>query len=224
MIGDLQHDSAVLRAAFIEDVLHSIAERSITAVPVSDPNYRLAEVGFGSAEPVEPATHVRFGAVRRESHFPRWLPGPAPVPERTAGPEPQQDTLSVPASEPRPFRSGPRHRPPRVVGGVLRVRAGAADDFIQIELVAAKIAVVWNGQTTTFPLDSISTILVRAGRGDDRVELSEAVSVSAELRGRPGDDTLRGGNGHDRYPARWRRQRLDPWRRRRRLAAGWGRT
>ncbi len=56
LLGDLDHDSAVLRAAFIDDVLYSVAERSITAVNVADPTQRFAEIHFEPLvdRPVEP--------------------------------------------------------------------------------------------------------------------------------------------------------------------------
>jgi hypothetical protein len=86
MVGDLQHDSAVLRAAFIDQVLYSVAERSITAVPVSNPSQRVAEIGLEPAgQPVD-RPHVVFGTVRSDGSAPLPIPvppDPEPAPVQT---------------------------------------------------------------------------------------------------------------------------------------------
>jgi uncharacterized secreted protein with C-terminal beta-propeller domain len=89
-VGDLQHDSAVLRAAFIDQVLYSIAERSITAMPADDPTERIAEISLPADEPtlrtpgellpvasidqVLAQAHVVFGVVRDRRPAPSETP------------------------------------------------------------------------------------------------------------------------------------------------------
>ena len=53
-----------------------------------------------------------------------------------------------------------------------------------------------NGVSTTFPAGY--AITVRAGQGNDTVDVAAGTTVRLTLLGGEGDDTLRGGDGSDR--------------------------
>ena len=65
---------------------------------------------------------------------------------------------------------------------------------------AAKLNVTVNGTTSAFALADVASIVVDAGRGNDRVLLDEAhglITASAVLNGGAGNDTLAGASGND---------------------------
>jgi len=93
--------------------------------------------------------------------------------------------------------TGAANAGPALRDGVLRVRGGESADRIQIDFVGSNAVLVVNGQSHEFPIADVSSILVRVGGGNDRVDLGSSVTVPAVLRGGAGDDTLTGGSGGD---------------------------
>jgi Ca2+-binding RTX toxin-like protein len=78
----------------------------------------------------------------------------------------------------------------------LLIGGTTASDAIQITSVADSAQVVVNGASLgTF--SSTSRIIVRAGAGDDDVQVAGSVAVSAWLYGETGHDRLKGGAGND---------------------------
>ena len=63
LLGELDHDSPVRRAAFIDNVLYSVAERSAMAVSIEDPTIVYAEIEFGDP-PVLPDRGFVIGPIQ----------------------------------------------------------------------------------------------------------------------------------------------------------------
>ena len=78
------------------------------------------------------------------------------------------------------------------------LNTGPGDDHVQVRVdprTGEQIVAV-NGVSTTFPPGYAVT--VRAGQGDDTVDVAAGTTVRLTLLGGAGDDTLRGGDGGDR--------------------------
>jgi hypothetical protein len=80
---------------------------------------------------------------------------------------------------------------PLVVGGT------GADDLIRLRLSGSALTVTVNGESTTLSAQSVSSVVVDAGAGDDRVVAHHSVNVPLVLNGGAGDDHLFGGSGPD---------------------------
>jgi Ca2+-binding RTX toxin-like protein len=86
-----------------------------------------------------------------------------------------------------------------VEGGVLTVEGTNKSDRIFIEFDGASFHVTLNDETFSFATGdvTINSILVNADKGNDRVEISDAVTLSATVDGSDGNDWIKGGSGND---------------------------
>jgi hypothetical protein len=80
--------------------------------------------------------------------------------------------------------------------GALAVGGTSGGDNIAIRVSGTKVRVEVNGQLVTFAIASVSSIVVDAGGGNDRVTLGAGITV-AFVSGGAGNDTLTGGAGND---------------------------
>lgn len=78
-------------------------------------------------------------------------------------------------------------------GGILTVQAGAGNDVITVDVSDGQLSVRVNSAVLTAPAADVKRIRIRAGAGDDRVVISEAVRIRADMFGGPGNDLLAGG-------------------------------
>ena len=95
-----------------------------------------------------------------------------------------------------------------VVGGQLKISGAvtgtgaAVNDVVQVTQNVSTIDVTQNGVLTSFPVGSVTSLLVDLGGGNDTciLELSSgksSVTRPATITGGSGNDTLRGGSGND---------------------------
>src|SRR5436190_19978928 len=80
--------------------------------------------------------------------------------------------------------------------GVLNVTGSDGADNIRLGLSGDQIIVHEDSGDTSFALTDVTSIHIRAGDGDDHVQLDPDVPAS-QIEGEGGDDTLLGGNGDD---------------------------
>jgi hypothetical protein len=97
---------------------------------------------------------------------------------------------------------GPVAPVPTLVNGVLTVTGTEANDKIRLSRASdnTKLAVKVNGVTTLFSTSSITSIIVNALAGDDKVQVHQkrgGISIGAQINGGDGNDNLAGGNGND---------------------------
>jgi hypothetical protein len=94
---------------------------------------------------------------------------------------------------------GPQAPAPTLVNGVLTVTGTEANDKIRINRAsdATKVAVKVNGTKTLFSLSSITSIVVNALAGNDKVQIKRGISIDAAINGGDGNDKLGGGAGDD---------------------------
>lgn len=82
--------------------------------------------------------------------------------------------------------------------GRIVIDAGAGDDNVQITRNAAGgIVVNVNGAERTFTGADANRLTIRAGNGNDTINVSPDVTVRLTLEGGAGDDRIRGGGGND---------------------------
>src|SRR3712207_3666713 len=82
--------------------------------------------------------------------------------------------------------------------GRIIIDAGAGDDNVQITRNAAGgIVVNVNGAERTFTGADANRLTIRAGNGNDTINVSPDVTVRLTLEGGGGNDTIRGGGGND---------------------------
>lgn len=87
----------------------------------------------------------------------------------------------------------------RRVGGRIVIDAGAGDDNVQITRNAAGgVTVNVNGAERTFTGADANRLTIRAGNGNDTINVAPDVTVRLTLEGGDGNDTIRGGGGNDR--------------------------
>jgi len=109
------------------------------------------------------------------------------------------DTASItPSATPQPV----------IVSGQLRINGhttstgGAINDIVQVTQNATTINVTLNGVASSFPVGSVTSVLVDLGGGNDICILEISKGTSSLTRpstiiGGSGNDTLRGGSGKD---------------------------
>ncbi len=75
---------------------------------------------------------------------------------------------------------------------------GDADDVVLFQLVAPDtVRLTINGDSHDYFRNSVAGLDISGGNGNDRIEVSSDLAISAYLYGGPGDDTLIGGSGDD---------------------------
>jgi Ca2+-binding RTX toxin-like protein len=87
-----------------------------------------------------------------------------------------------------------------LLDGVLTIEGTHRSDKISVVLsgeFSDQLRVAVNKSVTFFTLAEVSEIQVFAGKGNDRVHISDDVLLSALIDGGKGNDWLRGGGGHD---------------------------
>ena len=85
-----------------------------------------------------------------------------------------------------------------IVAGVLTIDGSGSDDRITVDPASGgNVLVKINAVSRTFAAASFSSILIRAGGGNDSVAVSSAITKPATIRGDAGNDTLIGGGGND---------------------------
>ena len=97
--------------------------------------------------------------------------------------------------------AAPELSPPasvRRVGNRIIIDAGAGDDNVQITRNAAGgVTVNVNGAERTFTGADANRLTIRAGNGNDTINVAPDVTVRLTLEGGDGNDTIRGGGGND---------------------------
>ena len=86
---------------------------------------------------------------------------------------------------------------PGDAGPQLRIRGTPGDDQIIISQGSAGLTVADGGDWSATYRGTFSSILLRAGRGKDRIALDPSVTANAVIYGGKGGDTLIGGSGND---------------------------
>lgn len=81
--------------------------------------------------------------------------------------------------------------------GALNVKGSIYNDLIQLDRVGAKVRVMVNGKAASFALAKVRSIRIEGGDGDDAIVINAGVRGGA-VYGGDGNDTILGGNGHDR--------------------------
>jgi Ca2+-binding RTX toxin-like protein len=81
--------------------------------------------------------------------------------------------------------------------GRLEIRGTNKSDSILVSSDGENIAVKINKQTHTFAAEEIESIAIDGRKGNDRLEISEAIVLPAILRGGEGNDRVLGGGGDD---------------------------
>lgn len=84
-----------------------------------------------------------------------------------------------------------------LANSVLNVSGTTANDTIKLELSGKNIKVTRGKLSKTFPLKSISSIIVDAGNGNDSVTVDSKITLLSTIQGGAGKDTLLGGSGND---------------------------
>gem|GEM_PF-2401726 len=84
-----------------------------------------------------------------------------------------------------------------LVEGVLTVVGSDSDDRIGIGQTGTEVVVLLNGVETRYPSDTVTSISVDAGVGNDHVRIARNVSLPSTLQGGTGNDVLEGGAGND---------------------------
>jgi Ca2+-binding RTX toxin-like protein len=82
-----------------------------------------------------------------------------------------------------------------VTSGVLTVEGSELRNTITISRDGAKVAVRIDHATQKFK--NVTSIIVRGNGGDDRLTISDNLTIGASLVGGSGNDTLTGGSGND---------------------------
>src|SRR3954464_12582894 len=99
---------------------------------------------------------------------------------------------------------GPEHLEPRnhpaaavaLVGGVLTIVGDAARDNILVSLDAGQLIVrSFAVEVARFDSDSVASIAIDSGAGDDVVRIDRDVLQPATINGNAGNDSLAGGGG-----------------------------
>ena len=205
--GSVEHDSAILRAAFINDVLYSIGDRQTKAVSINDPDQLIAEVTY-ETDVID-------------------LPIPIPLP-RPGDPFIIQlpDNVEPPILRLRLNAVNFAGHPDRVGdagNGAVELttdilRAGLAevtDGTLSIDATSlpdARVQILTDGATNElvvrisnagnapieqrFDATDLTLVRVTTGDSDDRIDLT-GLSIAAEVHSGGGDDTVRGGRSDD---------------------------
>jgi hypothetical protein len=84
----------------------------------------------------------------------------------------------------------------QLLSGTLVVNGTSGSDVIRITQSGSTVSVTKNGSTTS--RSGVSSVLVNAGGGNDRVFADPGVRVPLVLKGDSGNDSLVGGSGGDR--------------------------
>jgi hypothetical protein len=118
----------------------------------------------------------------------------------------------IKAAPPKPPAHTEMHAKPKKISpadetinpaGVLLISGTNGNDTILITRDAGnplKLDVIANGKMSQFSMNSITSISVNGGPGNDDIEVSElngSVLIPVTLLGGPGNDTLVGGSGND---------------------------
>jgi Ca2+-binding RTX toxin-like protein len=82
--------------------------------------------------------------------------------------------------------------------GVLTIEGTSGNDTIQVSVLGTSYLVQVSGQASqTFTIAAVKSLVVDAGKGNDVVMLSSAITLGSTLEGGPGNDTITGGSGAD---------------------------
>jgi hypothetical protein len=81
-------------------------------------------------------------------------------------------------------------------GTQLRITGTAGADFISVRKTADGYTIA-NSDWSQNVSGSFNSILVKAGAGNDKITISSAIKVAAQLHGEAGHDTINGGAGAD---------------------------
>src|SRR4051794_16055820 len=81
--------------------------------------------------------------------------------------------------------------------GLLTVTETAGADVVALKRLGDQIRLSENGAIKKIPLASVSSIQIFAGKGNDVVSLTGAITVPTTLFGEAGNDSIHGGGGND---------------------------
>ncbi len=86
------------------------------------------------------------------------------------------------------------------VNGQVVIDTGGGDDQIRVTQDArtGNVTVSVNGESRTFTGNDRNNLVIRAGAGNDVIQVDPGVTVNLRLFGGDGDDVITGGGGHDR--------------------------
>ncbi|QUV80792.1 calcium-binding protein [Chloracidobacterium sp. D] len=86
------------------------------------------------------------------------------------------------------------------VNGQVVIDTGDGDDQIRVTQDArtGDVTVSVNGESRTFTGSDRNNLVIRAGAGNDVIQVDPGVTVNLRLFGGDGDDVITGGSGHDR--------------------------
>src|SRR3954447_6560215 len=78
---------------------------------------------------------------------------------------------------------------------LLAITGTGKSDLIRVAIGGVNLNVTINGKSASFPLKKVGSILVDALAGNDDVDISNSIKISATIRGGDGNDKLGGGGG-----------------------------
>lgn len=89
-----------------------------------------------------------------------------------------------------------------VASGTLHVHGTAVADKIAVTKIGTNLQVNVNGIVNTFPAAGIARITVAGFAGNDRIVISEDITLPTLIDGGAGNDKLKGGGGNDQISGR----------------------
>ncbi|MGQ9897833.1 MAG: M91 family zinc metallopeptidase [Acidobacteriota bacterium] len=96
------------------------------------------------------------------------------------------------------------------VNGQVIIDTGDGNDQIRVTQDArtGDVTVSVNGESRTFTGNDRNNLVIRAGAGNDVIQVDPGVTVNLRLYGGDGDDVINGGSGHDRIDSGAGRDRI----------------
>ena len=178
--GSVEHDNAILRSAFINDVLYRIGNGLIKAVDIHDPGTELGSAKLDFSPVVIPTPTIEYRAILDASDFRLAALQADVIAAPTATIDLVNRQLNIDLTDiPDADASVVRNKSTGEL--IVRYRSTSLDN----EFVEQR-----------FALADVGRLSVTLGDGDDRLDLSRAFRSSTVFGG-AGDDTLIGGARYD---------------------------
>src|SRR5439155_5394923 len=81
--------------------------------------------------------------------------------------------------------------------GVLNIVGTNRNDKILVDSDGTNVTVHFGRDTQSFLATDVTSITIDGQKGNDRIEIGDAVTVAATIFGGDGNDRLKGGSGND---------------------------